>query len=181
MGRRLEYEVKTSVRLNMSNPQHVKINDVIQNLDPKIFKSKNQFIIDAIQFYIDNYGKETFVIKKKEKERAEYIRSEDIEDIKEEVIEVATNEARKEVIRLLGGVISGMNVGQPVIMQAANSEAQEPTEDVMDDADVMVLMYQPRKSVLQRQKRLKQQSERKWRCDNGRRDSGSGADHPCSL
>lgn len=60
MGRRLEYEVKTSVRLNMSNPQHVKINDVIQNLDPKIFKSKNQFIIDAIQFYIDNYGKETF-------------------------------------------------------------------------------------------------------------------------
>ena len=39
-------EVKTSVRLNMSNPQHVKINDVIQNLDPKIFKSKNQFIID---------------------------------------------------------------------------------------------------------------------------------------
>ena len=124
MGRRLEYEVKTSVRLNMSNPQHVKINDVIQNLDPKIFKSKNQFIIDAIQFYIDNYGKETFVIKKKEKERAEYIRSEDIDDIK------------KEVIRLLGGVISGMNVGQPVIMQAANSEAQELTEDVMDDADV---------------------------------------------
>ena len=116
MGRRLEYEVKTSVRLNMSNPQHVKINDVIQN--------------------IDNYGKETFVIKKKEKERDEYIRSEDIDDIKEEVIEAATNEARKEVIRLLGGVISGMNVGQPVIMQAANSEAQEPTEDVMDDADV---------------------------------------------
>lgn len=99
MGRRLEYEVKTSVRLNMSNPQHVKINDVIQNLDPKIFKSKNQFIIDAIQFYIDNYGKETFVIKKKEKERAEYIRSEDIDDIKEEVIEAATNEARKEVIK----------------------------------------------------------------------------------
>ena len=124
MGRRLEYEVKTSVRLNMSNPQHVKINDVIQNLDPKIFKSKNQFIIDAIQFYIDNYGKETFVIKKKEKERAEYIRSEDIDDIKEEVIEAATNEARKEVIKLLGGVISGMNVGQPVIMQAANSQCR---------------------------------------------------------
>lgn len=74
--------------------------------------------------------------KKKDNERAEYIRSADIEDIKAEVIEAAINEARKEVIRLLGGVISGMNVGQPVIMQAANSEAQEPTEDVMDDADV---------------------------------------------
>ena len=112
------------------------INNVIQNLDPKIFKSKNQFILDACKFYIDNYGSETFIAKKKDNERAEYIRSADIEDIKAEVIEAAINEARKEVIRLLGGVISGMNVGQPVIMQAANSEAQEPTEDVMDDADV---------------------------------------------
>lgn len=66
MGRRLEYEVKTSVRLNMSNPQHVKINDVIQNLDPKIFKSKNQFIIDAIQFTLIIMER-NFVIKKKEK------------------------------------------------------------------------------------------------------------------
>ena len=136
MAKQFNYEVKTTIRLNMHNSDHVLINNVIQNLDPKIFKSKNQFILDACKFYIDNYGSETFIAKKKDNERAEYIRSADIEDIKAEVIEAAINEARKEVIRLLGGVISGMNVGQPVIMQAANSEAQEPTEDVMDDADV---------------------------------------------
>ena len=136
MAKQFDYEVKTTIRLNMHNPDHVLINNVIQNLDPKIFKSKNQFILDACKLYIDNYGSETFIAKKKDNERAEYIRSADIEDIKAEVIEAAINEARKEVIRLLGGVISGMNVGQPVIMQAANSEAQEPTEDVMDDADV---------------------------------------------
>ena len=136
MAKQFDYEVKTTIRLNMHNPDHVLINNVIQNLDPKIFKSKNQFILDACKFYIDNYGSETFIAKKQDNERAEYIRSADIEDIKAEVIEAAINEARKEVIRLLGGVISGMNVGQPVIMQAANSEAQEPTEDVMDDADV---------------------------------------------
>lgn len=136
MAKQFDYEVKTTIRLNMHNPDHVLINNVIQNLDPKIFKSKNQFILDACKFYIDNYGSETFIAKKKDNERAEYIRSADIEDIKTEVIEAAINEARKEVIKLLGGVISGMNVGQPVIMQATNSEAQEPTEDVMDDADV---------------------------------------------
>ena len=136
MAKQFDYEVKTTIRLNMHNPDHVLSNNVIQNLDPKIFKSKNQFILDACKFYIDNYGSETFIAKKKDNERAEYIRSADIEDIKTEVIEAAINEARKEVIKLLGGVISGMNVGQPVIMQAANSEAQEPTEDVMDDADV---------------------------------------------
>ena len=136
MGRRFEYEVKTSVRLNMNNPQHVKINEVIQNLDPKIFKSKNQFIIDALQFYIDNYGRETFVVKTKEKERAEYIRSEDIEDIKAEVIEAATSEARKEVIRLLGGVISGMNVAQPIVRPVLEEKEEEPDNDVMNDEDV---------------------------------------------
>ena len=117
MAKQFDYEVKTTIRLNMHNPDHVLINNVIQNLDPKIFKSKNQFILDACKFYIDNYGSETFIAKKKDNERAEYIRSADIEDIKAEVIEAAINEARKEVIRLLGGVISGMNVGQPVIMQ----------------------------------------------------------------
>ena len=135
MGRRLEYEVKTSVRLNMNNPQHVKINNVLQNLDPNIFKSKNQFIIDACQFYIDHYGEEQFMEKKKKK-RESFISVEDIDEIKAELIEVAMNEARKEVIKLLGGVISGMNVGQSVIRPSTYNKDEEPTEDVMDDADV---------------------------------------------
>ena len=49
----------------MHNPDHVLINNVIQNLDPKIFKSKNQFILDACKFYIDNYGSETFYLQGK--------------------------------------------------------------------------------------------------------------------
>ena len=56
MAKQFDYEVKTTIRLNMHNPDHVLINNVIQNLDPKIFKSKNQFILDACKFYIDNYG-----------------------------------------------------------------------------------------------------------------------------
>jgi len=135
MGRRLEYEVKTSVRLNMNNPQHVKINNVLQNLDPNIFKSKNQFIIDACQFYIDHYGEEQFM-EKKERKKESFISVEDIDEIKAELIEVAMNEARKEVIKLLGGVISGMNVGQSVIRPSTYNKDEEPTEDVMDDADV---------------------------------------------
>lgn len=135
MGRRLEYEVKTSVRLNMNNPQHVKINNVLQNLDPNIFKSKNQFIIDACQFYIDHYGEEQFM-EKKERKRESFISVEDIDEIKAELIEVAMNEARKEVIKLLGGVISGMNVGQSVVRPSTYIKDEEPTENVMDDADV---------------------------------------------
>ena len=136
MAKQFDYEVKTTIRMNMNNPDHVLINNVIQNLDPKIFKSKNQFILEACKFYIDNYGKDTFIAKKKEKERAEYIRSEDIEDIKAEVIEAATSEARKEVIRLLGGVISGMNVAQPIVRPVIEEKGEEPDNDVMNDEDV---------------------------------------------
>ena len=135
MGRRLEYEVKTSVRLNMNNPQHVRINNVIQNLDPKIFKSKNQFIIDACKFYIDQYGEEEFM-DKKEKKRAAYISIDDLDELKAEMIEAATTEARNEVIKLLGGVISGMNVPQILLQKSIVEEEEEQTEDVMDDEDV---------------------------------------------
>lgn len=136
MAKQFDYEVKTTIRLNMHNPDHVLINNVIQNLDPKIFKSKNQFILDACKFYIDNYGKDTFIAKKKEKERAEFIQSKDIEEIKTEMIEAAINEARKEVIKLLGGVISGMNVPQSTVKVVADEPEEEQSEDVMDDADV---------------------------------------------
>lgn len=46
-------------RLNMLNPDHVAINKVLSELDMGIFKSKNQFFIDAATYYIENYGRET--------------------------------------------------------------------------------------------------------------------------
>lgn len=67
MAKLSDYEVKTTIRMNMNNPDHVLVNNVIQNLDPSIFKSKNQFILEACKFYIDNYGKDTFIAKKKGK------------------------------------------------------------------------------------------------------------------
>ena len=33
MAKQFNYEVKTTIRLNMHNPDHVLINNVIQNLD----------------------------------------------------------------------------------------------------------------------------------------------------
>lgn len=138
MAKQFDYEVKTTIRLNMHNPDHVAINSVIQNLDPKVFKSKNQFILDACKFYIDNYGKESFIAKKKEKERAEYIKAEDIEKIKAEVIGAAMTEAKAEVIRLLGGVIAGMKENQPVVTREAvvKAEETEQSNSVMNDEAV---------------------------------------------
>ena len=46
------------------------------------------------------------------------------------------NEARKEVIQLLGGVIAGMSISQPVIMSETVDKDDETMGSVMDDADV---------------------------------------------
>ena len=48
--------MESTFRLNLLNPQHAKINEVIKGLNPKIYKSKNQFLIEACEFYIDHYG-----------------------------------------------------------------------------------------------------------------------------
>lgn len=136
MARRNDHEIKSSFRLNMLNPQHVKINRVIQNLNPDIYKSKNQFLIEACQFYIDHYGEED-LMEKADKKEASYLLQEDLEGIRKEIKEAAVTEARKEVIKLLGGVISGMNFNlQPVRAPAVGGEAPETEDSVMEDADV---------------------------------------------
>ena len=50
--------VCSTLRLNMNNQQHVKINQILCSIDKDVCKSKNQFIIDAIEFYIEYYGKD---------------------------------------------------------------------------------------------------------------------------
>ena len=49
--------VKFTLRLNMLNPAHVNINKVLSELDMDIFKSKNQFFIDAATYYIEHFGR----------------------------------------------------------------------------------------------------------------------------
>ncbi|MDD3204962.1 MAG: ATP-binding protein [Lachnospiraceae bacterium] len=101
--------ITTSFRLNMNNPKHVKINNVLKNLNPQIYKSRNQFMIDAAVFFIEHYGDENFM-ERKENEEMHLVTREELEVIKKELVQTAMTEARREVIRLLGGVIAGAKV-----------------------------------------------------------------------
>ena len=112
--------MESTFRLNLLNPQHAKINEVIKGLNPKIYKSKNQFLIEACEFYIDHYGEDD--IPSKEEKRYE---------------QFVTSEARKEVISLLGGALAGVKNSQPVVIANPQEDMEEqPEEDVMNDSDV---------------------------------------------
>ena len=41
--------VKYTLRLNMNNKQHLEINHILLNINPDVYKSKNQFIVDAMK------------------------------------------------------------------------------------------------------------------------------------
>ena len=76
--------MESTFRLNLLNPQHAKINEVIKGLNPKIYKSKNQFLIEACEFYIDHYGEDD-IPSKEEKRYEQFVTRDEIEQIKKEI------------------------------------------------------------------------------------------------
>lgn len=117
-----------NLRLNLDNPQHRKINAVLQDLNPDVFKSKNRFLAEAVEMYIDSFENEDLT-KEESKKKAnskEYISRIDLEKIKEDIRYELLTEVRNEVIKLLGGVVSGMQMGQR--LQDNNSTIQETIE-----------------------------------------------------
>ncbi len=128
--------LKVSCRFNVDIAEHREVYDVLRTLDPKVCKSKSQFLINAAHYYISQVGADKFA-KPTEKESA-YVTQDQISGLAEEVKEAAVTEARNEVIRLLGGMICGARAVAPLtdsgIYAGANSgtnieESKEETED----------------------------------------------------
>lgn len=122
-----------NLRLNMDIPQHRKINDVLKDLNPDIYKSKNRFLVEAVEMYIESFEKDELTKEgSREKSwRKEYISRGDLEQMKEEIRYELLTEARNEVIKLLGGVVAGMQVGQG--LQPVSIIKQEITEKTESD------------------------------------------------
>lgn len=124
-----------SFRLNVKNPRHVKIHNVLKNLNPS-YKSKNQFLVEAVEYYIDHIGEEDLTIKKNKKVSPEhdYVTKEELEVMKQDICNQAMTEARNEVIRLLGGMVAGMHTMNPGYgMMPANSYTTEPKNEEPED------------------------------------------------
>ncbi len=134
--------ITTSFRLNMNNPKHVKINNVLKNLNPQIYKSRNQFLIDAAVFFIEHYGDDNFM-ERKENEEMHLVTREELEVIKKELVQTAMTEARREVIRLLGGVIAGAKVtNQETNNNIAQGVPLQQDDEVISDYALKCMDYE---------------------------------------
>lgn len=53
--------VYRSYRLNLDNEQHRRVNGVLAGLNTDIHKSVNHFVTEAVDFYVENFGKENLL------------------------------------------------------------------------------------------------------------------------
>ncbi len=122
-----------SFRLNVNNPVHVNIAKVINNLDKKLYKSKNQFIIDACEYYINHYGSESFMDIPKTDENS-YVKREEFTDICEKMKQEAAISARDEVIKLLGSIVmnSKSNSFMSENPKEQSNQSEEPDDTLID-------------------------------------------------
>ena len=131
-----KHVMESTFRLNLLNPQHAKINDVIKGLNPNIYKSKNQFLIEACEYYIDHYGEDE-IPTRLERKMKQFVTKDDIEELRKDLENSAMTAARQEVITLLGGTLNGIIGNRQVVLAEPEEESsKEETDDIMEDADV---------------------------------------------
>ncbi len=90
--------VKHYLRLNLQNEQHKRIQTVLENLNKDIHKSENQFIIKAIDFYIQSFEDDDIMDRIQERKKPEYVTAGDLAQMRREI----ENGMKDELIRLLG-------------------------------------------------------------------------------
>ena len=96
-----------NVRLNLDNEQHCRVHKVLAELNTDIHKSVNQFIVDAVDFYIRSLSDESLVKETGEpKKNAGYITREDLDGIRSDL----KNEVKNEIIMLLGAAFGAGTV-----------------------------------------------------------------------
>lgn len=115
---------KHSLRLSLRNEQHLRIQRVLSELNKEIYKSENQFIINALDFYIQSFENDDMMRAIQKKPKAEFVTRDDLSSFRMEVI----SEVKNELIRLLGSaMIGGQSVPIPA-SRVADTHRAEPEE-----------------------------------------------------
>lgn len=95
--------VRHVIRLNVQNEQHQRVEKVLANLNKKIYKSTNQFVINAIDYYINSLENKEELIEQSQEKTIKYLTEDDLSDIKRQL----KTEMKEEIFRLIGILMLG--------------------------------------------------------------------------
>lgn len=124
-----------SLRLNLRNEKHLRVEKALEQINPKIFKSLNEFMIDAIDFYIKYLDGENISINAVENGRqdTQWVTKEELVEMKQ----VIEKNVREELIQLLGIALSGQSLQQRAVF---NETVEEVEEDGITDTAAIDLV-----------------------------------------
>lgn len=118
-----ENTVFCSFRMYLSNPQHLRIAKALKQLERDKTKSKNQFIADAVEYYLDHQNAA--------KNGQDYITRNELERMKIEL--------REEILTMIR--LEFMRTCQPYAMAPLPEQSkQEQTKEEKPDDTIMDLV-----------------------------------------
>lgn len=97
-------------RLSRRNPIHIRINEILSDLNKDVYRSKNQFIADALEYYINALENDTMTNSEniKKQKMNTYVTKGELELLKENIKNEVVKEVQKEMISILGNFSGNM-------------------------------------------------------------------------
>ena len=131
--------VHLTLRLNLDNKAHYKIYEVLHSLDPNIYKSMNQFLVDAVDEKINRYDTEALVTGRSDD--AKPLLKRDMAEIEKRIEDKVTKNVEAWVFELMskalwGGRNDGVSVSSlqmPVAVEKGTMASEDELDDVLGD------------------------------------------------
>lgn len=131
--------VHLTLRLNLDNKAHYKIYEVLHSLDPNIYKSMNQFLVDAVDEKINRYDTEALVTGGADD--AKPLLKRDMTEIENRIEDKVTKNVEAWIFELMskalwGGRHDGVSVSSlqmPVAVEKGTMSSEDELDNVLGD------------------------------------------------
>lgn len=122
--------IQYCMRLNLNNPEHLEVHNVLQGLNRTIHKSQNNYMIKALLYSIRNSADEELLTDAaiKEQKKGKYVTKKELEDA---TIKLRTD-MMSEMVTIMCNVMS-RNSENPVIEVTRKQVKEKETNDPEDD------------------------------------------------
>ena len=103
-----------TLRLSRRNPSHIRMHQILVDLDKSVYKSQNQFIVDAVEFYINALEEDVITNSGKQKRQESFATKEELQEVKESMRAEMITEVNKQILSVIGtftgNLIKGTNI-----------------------------------------------------------------------
>lgn len=103
-----------TLRLSRRNPNHIRMHQILVDLDKSVYKSQNQFIVDAVEFYINALEGDVITNSGKQKRQESFATKEELQEVKESMRAEMITEVNKQILSVIGtftgNLIKGTNI-----------------------------------------------------------------------